>query len=135
MQFHGGVYRSDDGAESWAEIGSGLAVFHPKGGLVRKLMEEILVLDASNADAKMAGRAGRQAHIVAENIRKLMNGDPNLTAYEPIGPAIIVPIGPKLGSGQLPNQPDLATREMVSAVKGQDLMVDRYAEILGVPKT
>jgi len=24
MQFHGGVYRSDDGAESWAEIGSGL---------------------------------------------------------------------------------------------------------------
>jgi photosystem II stability/assembly factor-like uncharacterized protein len=24
MQFHGGVYRSDDGGESWAEIGSAL---------------------------------------------------------------------------------------------------------------
>ena len=48
--------------------------------------------------------------------------------------AIIVPIGPKLGSGQLPNQEALATRELVSAAKGQDLMVERYAEILGVVK-
>ena len=24
MQFHGGVYRSDDAGESWTEIGSGL---------------------------------------------------------------------------------------------------------------
>ena len=51
--------------------------------------------DVSTADAKMAGRAGRQAHLVAENIRKLINGDHDLTAYEPIGPAIIVPIGPE----------------------------------------
>ena len=28
-----------------------------------------------DADAKMAGRAGRQAHLVAENIRKLIDGD------------------------------------------------------------
>ena len=88
--------------------------------------------DVSTADAKMAGRAGRQAHLVAENIRKLMSGDNDLAPYEPIGPAIIVPIGPELGSGQLPNQEALASREMVSAAKGRDLMVDRYAEILGV---
>jgi hypothetical protein len=31
----------------------------------------------------------------------------------------------------LPNQDELASREMVSAAKGNDLMVERYAEILG----
>ncbi len=87
--------------------------------------------DVSNADAKMAGRAGRQAHLVASNIRALINGD-ELATYEPVPPAIIVPIGPKLGSGQLPGADDLAPRDMVSAAKGQDLMVDRYAEIMGL---
>jgi apoptosis-inducing factor 2 len=88
--------------------------------------------DVSTADAKMAGRAGRQAHLVAANIRKLMHGDHDLDIYEPIPPAIIVPIGPDMGSGQLPGAPDLASREMVSGAKGQDLMVDRYAEIMGL---
>jgi NADH dehydrogenase FAD-containing subunit len=88
--------------------------------------------DVSTADAKMAGRAGRQAHLVAANIRKLINGDHDLSPYEPIPPAIIVPIGPKLGSGQLPGASELASREMVSAAKGRDLMVDRYAEIMGL---
>jgi NADH dehydrogenase FAD-containing subunit len=90
--------------------------------------------DVTNADAKMAGRAGRQAHLAAENIRLLIMGRADvLEEYEPLPPAIIVPIGPHLGSGQLPNQDDLAPREMVVAAKGNDLMVDRYAEILGVP--
>jgi apoptosis-inducing factor 2 len=43
-----------------------------------------------------------------------------------------VPIGPEGGSGQLPGQEELASREMVATVKGRDLMVDRYAEILGL---
>jgi NADH dehydrogenase FAD-containing subunit len=90
--------------------------------------------DVSDADAKMAGRAGRQAHLVATNIRKLMAGDTDLGVYEPIPPAIIVPIGPKLGSGQLPNQDGLAPRDLVAAAKGRDLMVGRYAEILGVTR-
>jgi NADH dehydrogenase FAD-containing subunit len=88
--------------------------------------------DVSTADAKMAGRAGRQAHLVAENIRKLMHGDREVSPYEPLGPAIIVPIGPHGGSGQLPGQDELASREMVSKAKGRDFMVARYAEILGV---
>ena len=91
--------------------------------------------DVSTADAKMAGRAGRQGHVVAENIRKLSAGDRALSRYEPLEPAIIIPIGPTMGSGQLPNQQDLASRELVSAVKGRDLMVKRYAEILGVSAT
>jgi NADH dehydrogenase FAD-containing subunit len=88
--------------------------------------------DMSTADAKMAGRAGRQAHLVAENIRKLISGATDLSPYEVVPPAIIVPIGPHLGSGQLPGGDELASRDMVSSVKGGDLMVDRYAEIMGL---
>ena len=43
-----------------------------------------------------------------------------------------MPIGPARGSGQLPGQADLAPREMVSAAKGHDLMVDRYAVVMGL---
>jgi len=40
----------------------------------------------------------------------------------------MVPIGPEGGSGQLPGQEELTSREMVASVKGRDLMVDRYQE-------
>jgi NADH dehydrogenase FAD-containing subunit len=89
--------------------------------------------DVSSADAKMAGMAGMQAQLVAQNILEMINGDHDLTPYEPYGPAIVVPIGPEGGSGQLPGQDELASREMVASVKGRDLMVDRYAEIMGLP--
>lgn len=88
--------------------------------------------DVSTADAKMAGMAGRQAKLVAENILNMVNGRDDLAAYEPFGTAIVVPIGPEGGSGQLPGQEELASREMVATVKGRDLMVDRYAEIFGL---
>ena len=55
-----------------------------------------------------------QAALVAENIIKLVNGDHDLAAYEPYGAAIVVPIGPEGGSGQLPGQEDLVSREMVA---------------------
>jgi NADH dehydrogenase FAD-containing subunit len=88
--------------------------------------------DVSTADAKMAGLAGRQAQLVAENIIKLVNGDNDLTEYQPFGPAIVVPIGPHGGSGQLPGQDELASREFVADVKGRDLMIGRYAETFGL---
>jgi NADH dehydrogenase FAD-containing subunit len=87
--------------------------------------------DVSNADAKMAGMAGMQAQLVAANIIKLVNGDDDLAAYEPYGEAIVLPIGPEAGSGQLPGQEELASREMVATVKGRDLMVDRFGETFG----
>jgi NADH dehydrogenase FAD-containing subunit len=89
--------------------------------------------DISTADAKMAGMAGMQATLVAQNIMKLVNGEHDLAAYEPYGTAIVVPIGPEGGSGQLPGQEELASREMVASVKGRDLMVDRYAELFDAP--
>ena len=73
-----------------------------------------------------------QAQLVAANIIKMVNGDHDLAPYEPYGTAIVVPIGPEGGSGQLPGQEELASREMVASVKGRDLMVDRYAEIFGL---
>jgi apoptosis-inducing factor 2 len=88
--------------------------------------------DVSTADAKMAGMAGMQAQLVAANIIKMVNGDDDLAAYESYGEAIVLPIGPEGGSGQLPGQEELASREMVATVKGRDLMVDRYAEIFGL---
>jgi hypothetical protein len=81
----------------------------------------------------MAGMAGMQAQLTAQNILRMVNGERNLVPYEPYGPAIIVPIGPEGGSGQLPGQDELASREMVATVKGRDLMVDRFAEIMGLP--
>lgn len=88
--------------------------------------------DVSTADAKMAGMAGMQAQLVAANIIKMVNGDNDLTPYQPYGEAIVVPIGPEGGSGQLPGQDELASREMVATVKGRDLMIDRYAATFGL---
>ena len=87
--------------------------------------------DVSTADAKMAGMAGMQAQLVAANIIKMVNGHDDLAAYEPYGDAIVLPIGPEGGSGQLPGQDELASREMVASVKGRDLMVGRFAETFG----
>ena len=87
--------------------------------------------DVSTADAKLAGLAGKQAQLVAENIIKMVTGDNDLAVHEPFGPAIVVPIGPDGGSGQLPGQEDLMSREMVAEVKGRDLGVDGIAETFG----
>jgi NADH dehydrogenase FAD-containing subunit len=88
--------------------------------------------DVSTADSKMAGMAGMQARLVAANIIKLVNGDHDLDAYVPYGPAIVVPIGPEGGSGQLPGQDELVSRETVATLKGRDLMTDRFAETFGL---
>ena len=82
----------------------------------------------------MAGIARRQANVVAANIRSLITGTGDLTQYEPSAPGIIVPIGPQGGSGQRPDSDELVAAEFVAEVKGRDLMVDRFAELLGVTR-
>lgn len=88
--------------------------------------------DVTAADHKMAGIATRQAQVVATNIRALISGETELTRYQPSPPAIIVPIGPEGGSGQRPGTDDLVSREFVAQAKGRELMVGRFAELLGV---
>jgi apoptosis-inducing factor 2 len=90
--------------------------------------------DVSTADHKMAGIAGRQAHLAASNIRALITGDGDLQAHQPSAPAIFVPIGPQGGSGQRPDSDELVAPEVVAELKGRDMMVDRFAEMLGVTK-
>jgi NADH dehydrogenase FAD-containing subunit len=88
--------------------------------------------DVSTADHKMAGLAGRQAVIVAGNIRALITGDGSLIANQTSAPVIIVPMGPSGGSGQLPGSDELAAPELVAQVKGQDMMLGRFTELLGL---
>jgi NADH dehydrogenase FAD-containing subunit len=90
--------------------------------------------DVSTADRKVAGAAGRQAEVVVANIRALIGGQgAELSRYEPAPAGIVVPIGPEGGSGQRPGSADLLPAEVVAQVKGRDMMVDRFAEMLGVP--
>jgi hypothetical protein len=44
-----------------------------------------------------------------------------------------VPIGPEGGSGQRPGTEDLLPPDMVAELKGRDMMVARFAELLGLP--
>jgi NADH dehydrogenase FAD-containing subunit len=85
--------------------------------------------DLSTADAKMAGFAGHQAVIVAENISALMHGRPELVDYQSMGPAIAVPIGPYGGAGQFPGQDEIVGRDVISEAKGRDLMVERFGDL------
>ena len=86
--------------------------------------------DIADIDANKAGVAGRQAQVVAANIQAQLAGSDQRTAYTPGPPVIILPLGPTGGAGQLPNRDDIATPEFVSQVKGRDMMIDRYADLL-----
>jgi apoptosis-inducing factor 2 len=88
--------------------------------------------DVSAADQnKGAGAAGRQASVVAGNIRALITGHGALAGYQPPPASIIVPVGPDGGAGQRADRADLVPAEMVAQLKGRDMMVQRFAELLG----
>jgi NADH dehydrogenase FAD-containing subunit len=89
--------------------------------------------DVSAADQnKGAGAAGRQAPVVAGNIRALITGEGELARYQPPPASIIVPIGPDGGAGQRAGSEDLVPAETVAELKGRDMMVGRFAELLGL---
>ena len=90
--------------------------------------------DIADIDVNKAAVAGRQAHVVAANIQAQLAGSDDLTTYTPGPPVIVLPLGPTGGAGQLPNRDGIVTAEFVSKVKGRDLMIDRYAELLNIRK-
>jgi NADH dehydrogenase FAD-containing subunit len=85
--------------------------------------------DIIDLDGKMAGRARAQGDTVVENIRALIAGETALTAYEPMPPALFVPLGPTGGAGQLPGAEEISGPEVVAELKGRDLMVDAFREM------
>ena len=87
--------------------------------------------DASSADLKTAGRAGRQAEVVVAYIRALVEGG-ELRAYEPMPPAIVFPLGPSGGASELPGQDEIAGGEQTAAIKGEHMFVDAYRERFGL---
>jgi NADH dehydrogenase FAD-containing subunit len=90
--------------------------------------------DASSIDTNMAGRAGRQAQLVAANIRALEAGT-TLEQYEPLPPVILIPLGPTGGAGQLPGSDEIAGADVASQLKGTHMMVDNYAALFGITPT
>jgi NADH dehydrogenase FAD-containing subunit len=122
-------------------LAGGLAAARRPDGFV-EVTPELLVAgqdrvfalgDVSAADPnKGAGAAGRQAPVVAGNIRALITGEGELARYEPPAASIIVPIGPDGGAGQRAGSEELVPAETVAELKGRDMMVGRFAELLGL---
>jgi apoptosis-inducing factor 2 len=125
-------------------LAGGLAAARRPDGFV-EVTPELLVAgqervfalgDVSAADRnKGAGAAGRQAPIVAGNIRALITGQGEPARYQPPAASIIVPIGPDGGAGQRAGSEDLVPAEAVAQLKGRDMMVQRFAELLGLNTT
>lgn len=90
--------------------------------------------DASDADLKSAGRAGRQGEVVAANIRAVIEGTA-LQNYEPLPPVILIPLGPTGGASQLPGQSEIAGAQATASIKGEHMFVARYRELFGLEET
>ncbi|MGH8880951.1 MAG: FAD-dependent oxidoreductase [Stackebrandtia sp.] len=71
-----------------------------------------------------------QGELVAENIRNLINGVPELKSFTPSQPYFLVPLGPTGGAAYSPDAGilDAAT---TSQYKGADLLISKYEEIFG----
>ncbi|MFI6903775.1 NAD(P)/FAD-dependent oxidoreductase [Nonomuraea sp. NPDC050394] len=80
-------------------------------------------------EMKMARLAQRHAEVAAANIRALIEGQTNLTAYEPAQDAIVLPLGPRGGVSYAPEAGVLGAEATVG-IKGE-LFLDTYLDLLG----
>lgn len=82
-------------------------------------------------EAKMARAASDHAEVVAANIRVLIGGDGELSTYEAAPPAMALPLGPKRGATYTP-QTGLLDAATTSEIKGEDMMIGKFATLLGL---
>ncbi|GLY77152.1 NAD(P)/FAD-dependent oxidoreductase [Actinoallomurus iriomotensis] len=85
-------------------------------------------------EAKMAGHAMRHAEVVAQNILAQVRGEPPAAIYEPSRiNAILLPLGPTGGVGQMPSPdgPAVLSALAVSERKGTDLYTGRFTALFG----
>jgi NADH dehydrogenase FAD-containing subunit len=88
--------------------------------------------DVANADRKMAGALRTQVPVVVGNITALIEGEGELATHEQAPTAIAVPLGPEGGAGQMPGADEISGPEEIAAIKGRDMIIGPYAEVLGV---
>jgi NADH dehydrogenase FAD-containing subunit len=81
--------------------------------------------DVADADRDMAGIAGKQAGVVAANIRALITGEGELVAWETMPPLIAIPLGPEGGAGFLGDS--VVGAATISEIKGRDMGIGHYA--------
>jgi apoptosis-inducing factor 2 len=91
--------------------------------------------DIAADHVQKAATAQRHAPVIADNIRTLITGDGELAAYEPFPTAIVVPIGPSGGAGQLPDMDEIAGPDATAEIKGRHLMVEPLEQALGLAPT
>jgi apoptosis-inducing factor 2 len=84
-------------------------------------------------EAKTAKVAGQHAEVVAANIRSLIRGNEDLVGYEPSPPGISLPLGPMGGASYAPDR-GVLDAETTSRLKGADLKVDNYLELMGLTR-
>jgi NADH dehydrogenase FAD-containing subunit len=83
--------------------------------------------DLADADRDMAGIAGRQAAVVAANLRTLITGTGELTSYQKLPPMIAIPLGPEGGAGLLGN--GIADAATIADLKGRHMGTDNLAAL------
>ncbi|RKN29117.1 NAD(P)/FAD-dependent oxidoreductase [Micromonospora musae] len=83
--------------------------------------------DITDADRNGTGTAAAQANLMAANLRALITGTGELTAYRPGPLAIAIPLGPEGGAGQLPGLDGVAGAEVIADLKGRNMLVEPWA--------
>jgi NADH dehydrogenase FAD-containing subunit len=80
--------------------------------------------DVADADRDMAGIAGKQAGVVAANIRALITGEGELTSWETMPPLIAIPLGPEGGAGFMGD--GVADAATISELKGRTMGIGHF---------
>jgi NADH dehydrogenase FAD-containing subunit len=89
--------------------------------------------DIAATDVNKAAVASRQGEVVANNIKAQITGSTERATYVVAPTSIILPLGPTGGAGQRADTDEIVPAEVVSRIKGADLMIDRYIQLLNIP--